>query len=65
MKNFVSTLTVIALLLTINLNAQEKPAKEKATTKTEKTCTASEKKSCSTGEKKGGCCAAKKAAEKK
>lgn len=65
MKNIISTLTVVAFLFTFNLNAQEKPAKEKATTKTEKSCTASEKKSCTAGEKKGGCCAAKKAADKK
>jgi hypothetical protein len=65
MKKIISTLSFVAFLCAFTLNAQEKPAKEKATTKTEKTCTASEKKSCSAGEKKGGCCAAKKAADKK
>lgn len=65
MKNIISTLTVVAFLFTLSINAQEKPAKEKATAKTEKTCTTSEKKSCAAGEKKGGCCAAKKAADKK
>jgi len=65
MKKIISTLTVVAFLFVMNANAQEKPAKQKATTKTEKTCTASEKKSCSATEKKGGCCAAKKAADKK
>jgi hypothetical protein len=65
MKNIISTIAVVTFLFSFNVNAQEKPAKEKATTKTEKTCTAGEKKSCAAGEKKGGCCAAKKAADKK
>jgi len=65
MKNIISTIGVFAFLFTISVTAQEKPAKEKTTAKTEKTCAAGEKKSCAAGEKKGGCCAAKKAADKK
>ena len=64
MKKLVSTLALVAVLFSMNVNAQEKPAKKKATAKTEKSCTAAEKKSCS-AEKKAGCCAAKKAEDKK
>lgn len=62
MKNILSTLALVTLLVSANVSAQEvkktKTAKEKA--KTEKSCSTAEKKSCST-EKKAACCAAKKA----
>ncbi len=66
MKKIVSILAVAAFMLSMNVNAQEpkkKAKKEKA--KTEKSCSTAEKKSCGTDEKVGGCCASKKAADKK
>jgi hypothetical protein len=62
MKKLISIFTLVALVFSITLTAQEEPKKEAA--KTEKSCSKEMKKSCGT-EKKAGCCAAKKAAEKK
>ncbi len=61
MKKLISTFTLLALVFSMSVNAQEEPKKEKA--KTEKSCSKDEKKSC--GKEKKGCCAAKKAEEKK
>jgi hypothetical protein len=63
MKKLISVFTLVALVFSITLSAQEEPKQEKKA-KTEKSCSKDEKKHCS-GEKKAGCCAAKKAAEKK
>jgi hypothetical protein len=60
MKKLISIFTLVALVFSITLSAQEEPKKAK----TEKSCSKEMKKSCGT-EKKAGCCAAKKAAEKK
>lgn len=64
MKKLVSILAVAAFMFSMNVSAQEPQEKEKKA-KTEKSCSTAEKKSCSSGEKKGGCCASKKAADKK
>lgn len=57
-------IAALALLFSVNTNAQEKePVQKKKKAKTEKSCSAEEKKSCgseSKSEKKGGCCASKK-----
>jgi hypothetical protein len=58
MKKLVSVMALAAFLLSLNVNAQEKP-KEAA----KKECSMKEKKSCSK-DKKAGCCAAKKADKK-
>ncbi|MBY0485625.1 MAG: hypothetical protein K2P85_00300 [Flavobacteriaceae bacterium] len=55
MKKVVSMLAVVAFLFSMNVNAQE-PAKKTKKAKTEKSCDK---------DKKGGCCAGKKADEKK
>jgi hypothetical protein len=57
MKKIVSMLAVVAFLFSMNVNAQEvaKDKKDKKA-KTEKACAK---------DKKGGCCAGKKAEEKK
>ena len=64
MKKIVSALAIVALLFSMNVNAQEKKAAKKATAKTEKSCSTAEKKECATTAKKAGCCAAKKAEAK-
>jgi len=58
MKNIVVVLAVALFSISMNVNAQEKPKEE-----TKKECS-KDKKSCDK-DKKAGCCAAKKAAEKK
>ena len=58
MRKLVSMTALLAFMLSLNVNAQEKP-KEKA----KKECAMTDKKACSTV-KKGSCCAAKKAATK-
>jgi hypothetical protein len=66
MKKLVSIMTVAAFMLSMSVNAQEpkqKAKKEKA--KTEKSCSTEDKKSCGSEKKSGGCCASKKATEKK
>ncbi len=64
MKNLISTFAVIALLFSINTNAQEqKPVQKKKKSKTEKSCCSEEKKSCSTEEKKS--CGSEEKSEKK
>ena len=59
MKKAVLMLALVAFTFS-TVNAQEKPKAE-----AKKECSAAEKKSCGAGEKKGGCCASKKAEEKK
>ncbi len=63
MKKLISVFTLVALVFSITLSAQEEPKQEKKA-KTEKSCSTAEKKSCGTP-KKGGCCASKKATEEK
>ena len=65
MKNLISTFAVIALLFSINTNAQEqKPVQNKKKAKTEKSCCSTEeKKSCGTEEKKS--CGSEEKSEKK
>ncbi|HNP32926.1 MAG TPA: hypothetical protein PKN96_06510 [Flavobacterium sp.] len=69
MKKIVSMMALVAILFSINGNAQEQKPKEKAKKecsaaemksckKGKKTCSAEEMKKC-TKEKKAGCCAAK------
>ena len=66
MKKLVSTMAVAAFMLSISVSAQEPKQKtKKETTKTEKSCATAEKKSCGSEAKSGGCCASKKATEKK
>jgi Ni/Co efflux regulator RcnB len=64
MKKLVSILAVAAFMFSMNVSAQEPQEKEKKA-KTEKSCSKDEKKGCAKGEKKGGCCAHKKAEDKK
>lgn len=64
MKKLISVFTLVAVVFSLTMTAQEDPKAEHKTAKTEKSCSKEEKKSCGT-EKKAGCCAAKKAAEKK
>lgn len=65
MKKLVSMAAVVALLFSMNANANnETPKNKKKAAKTEKSCTTAEKKACASGEKKA-CCASKKAEEKK
>jgi hypothetical protein len=63
MKKLISVFTLVALVFSITLSAQEEPKQEKKA-KSEKSCSTAEKKSCGK-EKKAGCCASKKAAEEK
>jgi hypothetical protein len=56
MKKVISVMAVAAFLFAANVNAQEQQPK--------KECGKKEMKSCDK-DKKGGCCAGKKAAEKK
>ncbi|MFY8069808.1 MAG: hypothetical protein ACOVMG_06915 [Flavobacterium sp.] len=66
MKKLVSIMAVAAFMFSMTVNAQEPKQKaKKETAKTEKSCTTAEKKSCGSESKSGGCCASKKAAEKK
>lgn len=66
MKKLVSTFAAVALLFALNANASVgEPKAKKKKAKTEKSCSTEEKKNCATGEKKAGCCAAKKAEDKK
>lgn len=57
MKKLISTVALVALLFSVNSNAQDQKPKDKEVAKKE--CSASEKKSCEKG-KKMSCCAAKK-----
>ncbi len=63
MKKLISVFTLVALVFSITLSAQEEPKQEKKA-KSEKSCSTAEKKSCGK-EKKAGCCASKKASEEK
>lgn len=69
MKKLITSLAVVAFLVTMNVSAQEKVSKSKKKAKTEQagtlaTPTASEKKECSaSGAKKAGCCAHKEEAK--
>ena len=65
MNKLVSIIATVALLFSINVNAQQEPKQKKKKAKTEKSCSTDEKKSCGTNEKKGGCCSSKKSEEKK
>lgn len=66
MKKLVSTLAIVAFMLTMSANASTgEPKQKKKKAKTEKSCSTEEKKSCGTKEAKGGCCAGKKVAENK
>ena len=66
MKKLVSIMAVAAFMMSINVTAQEPKQKaKKETAKTEKSCATAEKKSCGSVAKSGGCCASKKATEKK
>ena len=66
MKKLVSIMVVAAFMFSMTVNAQEPKQKaKKETAKTEKSCATAEKKSCGSEAKAGGCCASKKAAEKK
>jgi hypothetical protein len=66
MKKLVSIMAVAAFMMSINVTAQEPKQKaKKETAKTEKSCATAEKKSCGSEAKSGGCCASKKATEKK
>lgn len=66
MKKLVTIMAVAAFMFSMTVNAQEPKQKaKKETAKTEKSCTTAEKKSCGSEAKSGGCCASKKAAEKK
>ena len=66
MKKLVSMMAVAAFMFSMTVNAQEPKQKaKKETAKTEKSCATAEKKSCGSEAKAGGCCASKKAAEKK
>lgn len=64
MKKIVSLLAIVALFVSMNVNAQQGPKQKKQKAKTEKSCSTEEKKSCRT-DKKGGCCSSKKTADKK
>ncbi|MEO0038734.1 MAG: hypothetical protein RIQ59_1945 [Bacteroidota bacterium] len=57
MKKVISAMAIAAFLFAGNVNAQEKQQEKKE-------CSKKEMKSCDK-DKKGGCCAGKKAAEKK
>ena len=66
MKKLVSMMAVAAFMFSMTVNAQEPKQKaKKETAKTEKSCSTAEKKSCGSEATAGGCCASKKAAEKK
>ena len=66
MKKLVSIMAVAAFMLSMSVMAQEPKQKaKKETAKTEKSCATAEKKSCGSEAKSGGCCASKKATEKK
>ena len=66
MKKLVSIMVVAAFMFSMTVNAQEPKQKaKKETAKTEKSCSTAEKKSSGSEAKTGGCCASKKAAEKK
>ena len=60
MKKVVSIMAVVALLFSMNVNAQETAKSKKKTAKTEKkaACSTAEKKACAEGGKKS-CCAHK------
>lgn len=61
MKKVTSLMAAAAFLFAMNVQAQEKPKKEKKEkAKTEKSCSTAEKKACATETKSGGCCASKK-----
>ncbi len=64
MKKLISVFTLVAMVFSLTLSAQEEPKQEKKTATSEKSCSTAEKKSCGTA-KKGGCCASKKATEEK
>lgn len=54
-------MAIAAFIFAMNVQAQEKPKKEKKEkAKTEKSCSTTEKKACATETKSGGCCASKK-----